>query len=1032
MKKNYILAAALCLSMTVTAQQTIKVRVLNTANRPVEGAIVGVEGNAKKTVLTDEKGYFELSLDDHSIITVKAKGYYAQDIPASYLRKMAAKHGFLITVVPESEVHYSDRALTIENKDFNEKQHVGGVIGDAIPGLQVIEKSGVPGEGAYLNARGVHSLVAENNPLIVINGVPYLSNQLTSSVIDGYSRDMLFGYDPKDIRSVTLLKGADAAAWGSLGSNGVLLIETEKANSTNLDTRISFSGSYGMNFAKTTIPLLDASQYRNYMSDLGLTRYSSMAALVEDYPFLQNGSYNSSYLFNENTDWMKEISKKGFVTENLFRVEGGDEIAKYNISFGYTSNAGTLKNLKTDKYHTLISADVLVSRKIDIVANVGLAYINSNLQNFGMNAVTNPILAASYAMPIISPYKKQTDGSLLSSYSTYDGWNTNANPTYAYDNVSNPLALVEDVAGADKIYDANTNLVLNYHWNEYLKLSAMVNLYYNYIEESMFVPGVTSHAVMPQYYGYGKNYVAQGVTRQHSNTYQLRADYNRVFNHVHELKSYFTARMFTHSLEYDISSGYNTANDYYQTLDKTTDEKNTVGDNIEWNYLGFTLHGDYTYNRILRASANVAADATSASGTDASRLAIFPSGGITFLAANTGVLPTWIDKLNVSLDASLSGNSRFSSNYGKNYYTTSNFFSIGAIKRSNVPNTKLTWEKNRQLDLALDFGMLGNRINLGVNLFSNYAYDLLLNSNISKVYGSTYYYENSGEISGKGVEVSLRVNPVHTHDFDVVLGATLSTVKNTLKKLGESSFEEIKFSDYNGDDAEVIMQVGSNPYEFYGYQTNGIYTTTAEAQEAKLTNASGKSYEAGDVRFVDQNHDGVINSYDKVSIGKATPDIYGGVNLMLRYRQVSLDANFGYCVGNKAYNATRRLLESMSAFYNQSTAVLNRWQVEGQQTSIPRAAYGDPSGNNIFSDRWIEDASYFKLRSLKLAYTFGKVFSFVRSGNVYVAAENLFTITKYTGTDPEFAYCYAACMRGFDYGKLAQPVTVKLGFNLNF
>jgi hypothetical protein len=228
------------------------------------------------------------------------------------------------------------------------------------------------------------------------------------------------------------------------------------------------------------------------------------------------------------------------------------------------------------------------------------------------------------------------------------------------------------------------------------------------------------------------------------------------------------------------------------------------------------------------------------------------------------------------------------------------------------------------------------------------------------------------------------------------------------------------------------MAVDEKPYQFYGYQTNGVYSSADEAAAANLVNSSGIHYQAGDVRFIDQNHDGVINDDDKVALGSSLPTMFGGINLMLRYKQVTLDANFGYTLGAKLYNATRRQNESMSTFYNQSTAVLDRWQVDGQQTDMPRANYGDAIGNNLFSDRWIEKGDYIKLRSLKLAYTFNKLFNFVRSGNVFVAAENLFSVTKYLGSDPEFAYSYDEALRGFDYAKVALPITIKAGFNLNF
>ncbi len=1058
MKKTMIFAAASLLSTAAMAQgDQIRSQVKATNGEPVVGAIITVVGDSA-TALSDEVGNFALKTGvPNALVTIKAEGFYPRELPLSFLRKSSG----VITLMPTTERLYSEATNTaygsvdygskpssmssIESKDFSEKLNLGAAMRDGVAGLQVIEKSGMPGEGSYMNIRGIHTFVAENNPLIVINGVPYFGNQDVSGIIEGYSRDLLFGYDPKDIRSVTVLKGADAAMYGSLGSNGVIVIETQQANSDNLETRMSFSGSYGFNLRQSSLPVLNSSQYRDYMKDIGLTRYPTQEALIADYPFLQNGSYSQSYLFNENTDWMKEVQRTGFTTENLFRVEGGDEIAKYNISFGYTGNNGTLRNTGSDRYHTLISADVLASRKVDIFANVGLSYITSNLQNMGTLEQTNPMLSAYHSMPLISAYQKQADGSLLSDYAPYDFWNTSSNPMYDYDNVSNPLSIVEEVQAKDKIYDVNTQIGINFRWNDYLTLTGMFNLYYNYTEETLFVPGMTNATIVPQVYGTGLNKVGNSVTKQDVITGAVQGTYNRIFNRVHDLKVFAAARMIIKKYEVDISEGYNTASDDYRTMDNTNDAKLSWGDNVEWNYLGYSFHADYTYNRLVRGSFGFALDGTSASGTDAPRWGFFPSGGLTFMVANLGVLPSWVNRFNVSVEGSLSGNSRFSSNYGKNYYVGGSYTigdnTIGSILRSNMPNTKLEWEKKAQLDVGFDLALFSNRVDVGFTYFTNHAYDLLLNSNVSAVYGSYDYYENCGEINTHGIEASLRVNPYHTKDWDIVVGANIATAKSTIKSLGNAQSMTIDYTGYNNDDAQMIMSVGSAPYEFYGYQTAGVYATSEEAATAHtnadgtktaLVNSNGDSYQAGDVRFVDQNGDGIIDENDKVSLGSNMPDFYGGINLSVRFRRFVLDANFTYSVGAKVYNATRRELESMDNFYNQSTAVLNRWQVEGQQTDMPRANYGDPLGNNAFSDRWIEDGDYFKLRSLKLSYNFDKLFDFIRSGTVYVAAENLFTITKYLGVDPEFAYSYSEQLRGFDYSKLPLPITLRLGFNINF
>jgi TonB-linked SusC/RagA family outer membrane protein len=1018
--------------------------VISTDGTPVQGAIMTYSYGTVSTV-TDKDGTFKLAKPEQKgTLRIVAEGFYEREYPLNE-NVIPTK----IILVPTSEVKYNgvvqlpDYTLNrntksasiqgVEKKDFKKSFSIGQAIQDELPGLKVIGKGGMPGEGAYLNVRGIHSFVASNSPLVVVNGIPFLGNEKVSDVISGYSRDMLFGYNTQDIRSVTLLKGADASAYGSLGSNGVLLIETEQATSDNLETKISFSGQYGYSMPNRSVPVLGVSDYKTYMQDIGMTRYSSMASLQTDYPFLENADNNYSYLFNNNTNWMNEVQSPSFITDNVFRVEGGDEIAKYNISFGYQSEGGVLGSTKTDRYHTLINANIMVSRNVDIFANVGLYYINSDLQEQGMESATNAVLSSYFSMPLLSPYKKESNGNILNDYATYNGWNINSNPTYAYDNVSNPVAIVNTVNATDKIYDANIRFGLKYRANRYLTFTGLTNIYYNYTEETIFIPGVTDQAIVPQYYNTGLNTARKGVIEDRTTFYGANALYQRTLNDVNQLKASAAVRYLGRNVEYDYAYGYNTANDFYETLGNTVDGQNISGDNIEWKWLSYNMHAEDVWNELLKASATLTVDGTSVSGVDTQRFGLFPSFGLTFMAANTNLLPKTISLLNLTAEVSRTGNSRFSSNYAKNYYCNSNFFNLGTITRSNVPNTKLEWEKKDQLDLGTDISMFHNKFNLQLNWFYADSYDLLVNREISSVYGSSQYYDNVGEVTTKGLELSFRFNPIRTKNVDWVIGASVSKASSLVKSLGNSTELTTSFDSYNGDDALVRMKVGESPYQFYGYKTSGVYATTEEAESAGLTTIYGNAYQAGDVRFVDVYKDNVINAKDKVSLGDAAPDFFGEIHTSLRYKQLSLLAEFGYSVGNKAYNAVRRELESMDNFYNQSNAVLHRWQVEGQQTNMPRAAYGDPSGNNLFSDRWIEDASYLKLRSLTLSYEFKNGFlNLCRSASIFIVGENIFVWTKYLGSDPEFSYSYNDCMQGFDYGKVSLPKNIKLGFSLNF
>lgn len=389
----------------------------------------------------------------------------------------------------------------------------------------------------------------------------------------------------------------------------------------------------------------------------------------------------------------------------------------------------------------------------------------------------------------------------------------------------------------------------------------------------------------------------------------------------------------------------------------------------------------------------------------------------------------FFNKVNLWADYGLTGNSRFSGNYGKYFYTSRPYQMIAGIIRANVPNTKIKWEENRRANLGLDLAMWKNRVNLSAAAYINRATDVLMLSNTSSAYGTSLHYSNDAAITSRGYDISLQVAPVYNKNFKWIIGGSVSALNNKVSSLGN---EDMLVSTLS-DDAAIITKVGENPYSFYGYEVEGVFSTISEANKANLKNSNGIAYEAGDMHYVDQNTDGIINHKDRVILGSATPDLFGTLYNRFEYRGLALDVTWGYSLGNEAYNATRRYLESADDFGNQSKALLRRWTMDGQMTDIPRANYGDVIGNNDFSERWIEDASYLKLRDVTLSYTFKtplwKVF---QGGTVYVTGQNLLCFTNYLGADPEFAYSYTPIMQGVDYAKVAMPRTVKLGVNLNF
>lgn len=1022
--------------------QKVTGRVVNSANEPVADVVITCPGC--KAVRSAADGTFTIdNVKAGSVVSFLREGFYTK---MEYMRN-ADVSGINVHLIETDKTRYNETVLrpygkaegdasaagvqNLNRKDFS----LGSLSADkalkgSMTGLNVVNKSGMTGEGAYLQLRGIKSLVAENSPLIVINGVPYMPDMNESQIIGGYSRSVFQALNGQDIRNITVLKGADAAIYGSLGSNGVIMIETDQATATDVNTRISFSAIYGFNWNNNRIPVMNSAQYKSYLSDMGLTYYDNMEAFFKDFSFLTDPNANRAYLYQYDTDWQDEIFRNSNTMDYLFRVEGGDNIAKYNISLGYMGDDGTLKNTSSSRYNTQVNASVLVSKKFEIQAAINAAYLTGDYQEQGMSKETNPMLAAYRRSPLLSPWKSDMYGNLINTYSSY-WYGAIENENFIE---SNPLAIVNTLYGKNRQYDMNAKVQLIYTPIKNLTINGIVGMYYNYNQEEAFIPGKNNNDISPLFDQYGKaeNSVRIGTNHTFNMYYGLNAAYKLDLNERNKFNFMAGYQALFTNYEYDAAFGRNSNNDFYQTLgDAQALGKYFSGYNNKWNWMNFYAHADYTFDNLVKVGLSASLDGASSIGKDATRMSFYPAGEIVLMAKQLPGIKTadFINKLNLYANYGLTGNSRYSSKFGKYYYTSQPYQTIAGIVRANVPNTKLEAETDYTLNLGLETYLWNNRVNLAVGYYNIDAKNVLMAGQRSSVLGTSTYYNNDAEIESSGLELSFAVAPVYTKDIKWTIGANLTTLKNEVKSLG--SISEIKNA--LGDGAEIITRVGENPYAFYGYKTNGVFATTADAEATGLTNRSGVKYEAGDVHFADLKADGIINDDDKVVLGSATPDFFGDVFTRIEYKNFALDITLAYSVGNDAYNAVRRMTESGSDFANQSISMARRWSMEGQVTDIPRVKYGDKVGNNDFSDRWIEDASYLKLRDITLSYTWNKpILNFIQGGTLFVTGQNLFCITDYLGLDPEFSYSNSSMLQGVDYAKVGAPRSIKFGVNLKF
>ena len=1037
---------ALCLAVPTlfassTYAQKLSGTVTTSSGEPVAEAVITSPGC--ETVRSAADGSFTIEgVKDGHAINVWHDGFFQRTV---YIHDHAATN-LRIYMIETNRSRYNETFVTpyattqadaaatskqnVNRKDFAlGSLSIDNALKGEMAGLLVTNKSGMTGEGAYMQLRGIHTLVADNAPLIVINGVPYMPDANLSQIVGGYSRSVFQALNNQDIRNITVLKGAEAATYGSLGSNGVIMIETDQASSTNMDTRISFSAIAGTNWNSKRIPLMNSTEYKNYLSDIGLTYYPNMEAFFGDFNFLSDPKANKWYLYQYNTDWQDEIYRNSTSMDYLFRVEGGDNIAKYNISLGYTSDEGTLKETYSDRYQAQINASVLVSKQFEIRANINTAYLKGKYQEQGISLETNPLLAAYRRAPLLSPYWSDMYGNLTGKYADYYlGAITDENFR-----VSNPVSLVNTMMGKNRQYDMNTKIQLIYTPLRNLTFNGVVGMYYNYNQEEAFIPGKDNMDIVPTYdqYGEADNTVRVGTNHTFNMFFNINGNYKLNFGELHKLNFNAGWQALTTSYEYDAGFGRNSNNDFYQTLgDAQSLGKYFSGYNNKWNWANGYAHADWTFSNTVKMGLTASLDGASSIGTDATRLSFYPAAEAVFMAKGLSFFDKmqWIEKLNVYADYTLSGNSRFSSKLGKYYYTSYPFQNISGLVRGNVPNTALEAEKDRTVNVGLETSLLRNRVSIGIGYYNILSSNVLVAGERSVLMGSNTYYTNEGKFESQGLELTAAFLPVCLKDFRWTVGGNLTTLRNRVVSLGSLN----QIVNTLSDDAQVITREGEDPYAFYGLKTQGVFSTTAEAEAANLT-ANGEKFGAGDVHFFDKTGDGIIDNEDREVIGSATPDFYGSFFTRFEYKQFALDMTFAYSVGNDAYNAVRRITESGNTFANQAKSVNRRWLMEGQQTDMPRVRYNDRVGNNAFSDRWIEDASYLKLRDVTFSYTWQKpLWNFIQGGTAFITGQNLITFTNYLGLDPEFSYSYSPLMQGVDYGKTTAPRSVKVGVNLKF
>lgn len=1029
----------------LSAQDSILVRgiILTGTNEPLPNVSISVEGSFALPEITDVEGKFELVVSSGNswLIIAPPSGYKGKRV---YLNHRADLKIYLTPsdmVSGDDEVNFLARSVLKRNiissysSLYTNEVHKSPVLSvdqymqGRTPGMHVTNRSGDPGSGAATLIRGANSLNTSNQPLYIIDGIPMTPQGTFGSSLDGYSYNPLMGVNVLDISKTTVIKDpAITAAYGSKASNGLVIIETLDPSATQTTIELDLRSGYSL-APSNHIPQLNAAQHRTLVNEVLFTSGIFSERLQELYPNLYLRPTDQRFIdYQHDTKWQEMIFQNSMFSNLNLVVKGGDEIARYGLSFGYMDNNGIIKETGYQGYNLKFVSLLNIFTWLRMNAAVSLNYNTSNLKESAIVSQTSPILTALAKSPMLNPFKYDLEGKELTILANVDELGT-----------SNPLAVINNYEAKNSNYYFISTIGLEASINKNMMLNSTFGLTYNILKEQIFMPNIG----MEYYYDDEARNVAKASNNSikafNNNTY-LR--YFNSFGNDHYLSSTTGVNIMSNNFEFDWGLTKNAhANDQYRMLqDGTNNLREIGGENRVWTWLSFYENMIYTYKDRYLATLSLAIDGSSRVGDNAANtlkvggvpFGFFYSGGLAWRVSGEPFLRdvSWLEELKLRVSAGESGNDDIGEANATRFYRSIKFRETVGLYPATLANEELTYERVGQINAGIDLSLWGNRWVTSFDVFSSTTHDMLIYTPLRSYLGFDYRPENGGKMKNRGWEFETRVRMVEGRSFKWDIAANLSTSKNEILGIkGEKLVVDIP-------GAQIVNMVGAPANSFYGYIFEGVYQNTGEAIASGLVNNRNRPFSGGDARFKDISGpggkpDGVINDHDKTSIGSSLPEYFGGLNNTFTYKRWALSTFLQFVSGNEVFNYVRYQNEKMSSLANQSTHVLNRWQYEGHQTDVPRALWNDPIGNSGFSTRWIEDGSYLRVKNVSLSYSIPNEFLAFRSAQFYVSANNIYTVSKYLGYDPEFAYSHDQITQGIDYGSTPQPrqfiVGVKLG-----
>lgn len=964
------LLVGLLLSVSAFAQQIdVKGHVKDATGEDVIGATVRVDGTLTATV-TDFDGNFTLKAPKNASVTVTYVGYQSQTVKVAPTLQITLQDDATVlqnvVVIGYGTARKSDltgSVSTVSAEDFN-----GGSINSAeqlingkVSGVQIMSNSGSPTQGSTIRIRGGASLNASNDPLFVVDGVPIETNGIAGS------SNPLSMINPADIESMTVLKDASSTAiYGSRASNGVLLITTKKGGKDKL--KVSFVTTNSLSTKTKTADMLSADEFRTAVNAYGTAQQKGL-------------------LGNTSTDWVDEIFRTAFSTDNNVSVAGRAGFLPYRVSLGYTNQQGILDSDKMERYTgSLMLTPSFLDDHLKLTLNAKGTLSKNRFADSGT------IYNASSFNPTVP---------VRSGKQRFGGWWEAISPGGVPDATKNPVGMLDYVEHTGNVKRVIGNFDVDYKMHFLPELKAHVSLGLDYAE------------------GYGLYYVPDGMAMNfeiggQNNKYGPQKNTNKLFTAYLNYNKYFEQM----KSNVDLTAGY----DYQMWTNKSDayDQYNVFGEvqghtaATDQRHALVSWYGRVNYSFADRylLTATLRADGTSRFSKD-NRWGYFPSVGLGWRVHEEAFMKNvkWIDNLKLRVSYGETGQQEIGSNYGyMPVYNLSNpgaYYLMGGtyipMYRPQAYIENLKWESTSSWNYGFDLSVLDNRLNFSFDYYTRQTKDLL--AEVPVPAGANFNSRmttNVGNVDSKGIEMTVSATPVQTKDltWDVSLNATWQSmkVKNLSLVPGTAAVNTLAGPTFDSYSIQVLSE-GYEPYMFYLYH--------------QLYDEAGRPIEGC---YADLNGDGVIDNDDRYRVKSPAPDWIFGFSTSLTYKQWSLSTSLRANVGNYVYNGSAM---NMGAW---ETVSFNNYQLNNLNANFQETGF---QHRQRLSDYYLENASFLKMDNLSLRYTFGRVAPWISNLYASLMVQNVFTITKYKGVDPEVP-------SGCDSNFYPRPRTYSLAIGIDF